>query len=150
MHNYIYKALCECDARHTSRAPNCCWKFSAVARSESGELSKDGHRPSIKPLKKNLWSFGAKPIWLPTEKSGLQMSPCLNLYLKVKRKFQQKYQVWVIVTPGNHFPKIGWIMNFLVSGAWISDFWDFHRIFYCSIAYCMCNSAAPCSKFWYW
>ena len=37
-----------CDARHTSRAPNCSRKFSAVdvARSKSGELSKDGHRPS--------------------------------------------------------------------------------------------------------
>ena len=39
-----------CDAWHTAahRAPNCCWKFSAVdvARSKIGELSRDGHRPS--------------------------------------------------------------------------------------------------------
>ena len=36
---HILINLISSDARLTSRAPNCSWKFSAVARSESGELS---------------------------------------------------------------------------------------------------------------
>ena len=35
-----------CGAMHTSRAPNLLLKIFDVARSESGELSRDGHRPS--------------------------------------------------------------------------------------------------------